>query len=240
MSVRAVILDVYKTLLDVAPPADPANTWLALWKQYFGGAARLDWPEFCAQADALIAREQAAARAVGIAHPEVCWPDIVRAVVPELADLPAGRQEELLFEQTRCWHTVRLMPVAVPVLRALHSRGLRLGLASNAQAYTLRELDAALDGSGLSRAIFEPDLCFFSFAHGFSKPDPHVFRLLTARLRARGIPPHETLMVGDRLDNDIAPARTQGWQTWQLKSPPEPGAGPGGDWAALAAAYGWS
>jgi FMN phosphatase YigB (HAD superfamily) len=113
-------------------------------------------------------------------------------------------------------------------------------LASNAQAYTLRELDAALDGSGLSRAIFEPDLCFFSFAHGFSKPDPHVFRLLTARLRARGIPPHETLMVGDRLDNDIAPARTQGWQTWQLKSPPEPGAGPGGDWAALAAAYGWS
>jgi phosphoglycolate phosphatase-like HAD superfamily hydrolase len=109
----------------------------------------------------LIAREQAAACAVGIAHPEVCWPDIVRAVVPELADLPASRQEELLFEQTRCWHTVRLMPAAVPVLRALQARGLPLGMASNAQAYTLRELDAALDGSGLSRAIFEPDLCFF-------------------------------------------------------------------------------
>jgi FMN phosphatase YigB (HAD superfamily) len=34
-------------------------------------------------------------------------------------------------------------------------------------------------------------------------------------------------MVGDRLDNDIEPAKVHGWQTWQL--------GPAwdGDWAGL-------
>jgi len=30
------------------------------------------------------------------------------------------------------------------------------------------------------------------------------------------VAPQETLMVGDRLDNDIESARAQGWQTWRL------------------------
>jgi FMN phosphatase YigB (HAD superfamily) len=34
-------------------------------------------------------------------------------------------------------------------------------------------------------------------------------------------------MVGDRLDNDIEPAKAHGWQTWQL------GAAGDGDWAGL-------
>ena len=58
--------------------------------------------------------------------------------------------------------------------------------------------------------MFDPELRFWSFENGFSKPDPHVFRILTARLEARGISPSETLMVGDRFDNDIEPARAHG------------------------------
>ena len=38
-------------------------------------------------------------------------------------------------------------------------------------------------------------------------------------------------MVGDRLDNDLEPARAQGWQTWHLTNAPS---GPGaGSWADL-------
>ncbi|MEK7674360.1 MAG: HAD hydrolase-like protein [Verrucomicrobiota bacterium] len=40
--------------------------------------------------------------------------------------------------------------------------------------------------------------------------------ILTARMTARSIPPSQTLMVGDRLDNDIEPARAHGWQTSQF------------------------
>ena len=84
-------------------------------------------------------------------------------------------------------------------------------------------------------AVFEPDLCFWSYRHGFSKPDPHVFRILTARLEARGLRPAEILMVGDRLDNDIEPARAHGWLTWRLARAAQTDVPPpaAGDWVAL-------
>ena len=105
--------------------------------------------------------------------------------------------------------------------------GVEMGIASNAQPYTLRELEESLQKRRLSLAVFARELCFWSFEHGFSKPDPHVFRLLSARLRTRGVRPDETLMVGDRSDNDIEPAQGQGWQTWKLDSARE-GANEGG------------
>jgi FMN phosphatase YigB (HAD superfamily) len=97
----------------------------------------------------------------------------------------------------------------------------------------LHELDTALDSAGLSYRIFSTSLCFYSFDHGFSKPDPHLFRLLTVRLRARGISPHEILMVGDRMNNDIAPARAQGWQAWHFNTQGSAPGKPEGNWSQL-------
>jgi putative hydrolase of the HAD superfamily len=130
-------------------------------------------------------------------------------------------------------HTVRLHPVAAHLLASLHDHGVLLGLVSNCQPYTLAELEAEFATAGLSLDIFHPSLRFLSFEHGYSKPDPHVFRLLTARLRLQGVSVPEVLAVGDRLDNDIGPARAQGFQTWQLAtdSSLEPTAG---GWEALA------
>ncbi|HEY5742061.1 MAG TPA: HAD hydrolase-like protein, partial [Terrimicrobiaceae bacterium] len=59
---------------------------------------------------------------------------------------------------------------------------------------------------------------FWSFVHGFSKPDPYVFQILRARLQNRHIEPSETLLIGDREDNDILPARAAGWNTWQFSN----------------------
>lgn len=236
MKPRAIIFDVYRTILEVGPaPADAEAQWVALWHERLGGLARLTLGEFRVATEAAVAREHAAARAVGIAFPEVDWAEIVRTAAPEVAALDAAGQAEFAFRHSALGHTVRAMAGAAPVLRRLRERGVALGIASNAQPYTLRELDEALTGTGAERAWFEPALCFWSFDHGYSKPDPHVFRMLTARLRARGIAPGETLMVGDRVDNDIAPARAQGWQTWWLG---EGDGRSGGDWAQLAAALG--
>ena len=220
MNCRAVIFDVYKTLLDVGPPpADASARWAALWRELLRREPRLDLAAFAAGCREAIARDHAAAKAAGVSFPEVYWPDIVREVVPEVAALDATGQAEFAYRQTGLWHTVRLCPPAADTLRDLQRRGFLLGIASNAQPYTLRELDEALATAGLSATLFTPALTFWSFAHGFSKPDPHVFRLLTARLRALGVAPSETLMVGDRLDNDIEPARAQGWQTWHIAPP---------------------
>lgn len=236
MKIRAVMFDVYGTLLEVGPPpADADARWELLWEETLKAKARLDLAGFAAACDAVIAREHAAARAAGIPFPEVYWPDIAGKVLPELACLSAAALDDFLFRQAQLWHAVRISAEAVATLVRLRSAGLLLGLASNCQPYTLRELDAALEAVGMSRAIFATELCFFSFQAGFSKPDPHGFRLLTARLHALGIAPGETLMVGDREDNDILPARAQGWQTWLL-APPSCAASSGtGDWQQLLA-----
>lgn len=234
MSVRAVIFDVYKTLLEVAPaPADAEMRWADLARETFGAPPRRGLAEFLAATEAVIAREHAAARGAGVAFPEVYWPEVVREVLPELTTLPDAAQDAFLLQQKALLHTVSLMPGAAEALALLRARGVPLGIASNAQPYTRHELGRALAPAGLDLAWFAPDLCFWSFAHGFSKPDPHVFRLLTARLRARGIAAADTLMVGDRLDNDIAPARAQGWRTWRLSSMPSDAES--GDWLALRA-----
>jgi FMN phosphatase YigB (HAD superfamily) len=128
---------------------------------------------------------------------------------------------------------LRLANGAAECLRQLNDRGVLLGIASNSQAYTLRELTTALHGPGLNLSMFDRELRFWSFENGFSKPDPHVFRILTARLETRGIRPAETLMVGDRLDNDIEPAQAQGWKTWHLVATRQ--SGPSGNWPQLLA-----
>ena len=120
---------------------------------------------------------------------------------------------------------------AADALGAARHASLRLGLASNCQPYSLRELEAVLAAAALSRDLFDPWLTFLSFEHGFSKPDPHVFQFLTIRLAARGISPVATLMVGDRCANDIAPAKNHGWRTWQFAADAT-GEGAGG-WGVL-------
>lgn len=228
MTIRAAIFDIYGTLLEFGPPsADAPARWAAAWRAALGGPPRLSLEEFNAACRAAIALEHAPARAGGIAYPETYWPDIVDAILPEFAALPARVRTGSPIYGADLLHTVRLLPGAAAGLRAAQRGVPHLGLASNCQPYTLAELDAALAGAGLDRSLFDPRLTFLSFENGFSKPDPHVFRLLTARLRALGVAPAEVLMVGDREDNDLAPARAQGWRAARI------GADARADWRQL-------
>ncbi len=228
MNIRAVIFDVYGTLLDVGPPPPDADArWQRLCLDLLGAEPRLSRLQFSVASSQAIARCHQAAQARSIPWPEVHWPSIVAEVMPELGELSRHDQEDFLFRQIQTGHTTRMTTATAATLRWLKGRPSLLGIASNAQAYTVRELTEALATHGLGLDLFEPQLCFWSFEHGFSKPDPHVFQILTARLDAMGISPPATLMVGDRLDHDIEPARVHGWQTWQFRPQAD------GDWAGL-------
>jgi putative hydrolase of the HAD superfamily len=233
LNLRAVIFDLYGTLLEVAAaPADAGEQWARLWQQRFATPPRLRLQEFAARCDQVIEREHSTARARGVAYPEVFWPAVVGEVVPELTRLDTDTQDEFLFQQARLRHTVRLMPGAGDVLRELSHGQVVLGLASNSQPYTLRELDETLASVGLVRRIFTGALCFLSFEHGFSKPDRRAFGWIASRLQGLEIPPAQTLVVGDRQDNDIEPARAGGFLTWHLT--PFPGDGlNAGTWEQL-------
>jgi FMN phosphatase YigB (HAD superfamily) len=226
VTIKAVIFDVYGTMLEVGPaPADSEGLWHNLWTEMLGTAPQFTRLEFSVACNRAIAHCHGAARARGIAHPEVNWQSIVSEVIPQFATLNPADQSEFLWRQIRTGHTTRMPPETAEAIRRLKSRGCLLGIASNAQAYTLGELGQHLHQHGLGLDLFETDLTFWSYQHGFSKPDPHVFQLLTTRLALRHISPAQALMVGDRLDNDIEPARAHGWRTWQLCHPGQPGHG---------------
>lgn len=234
MKFRAVIFDVYATILEVGPP--PANAdsrWQQLFEEMLGGLPPASRTQFAVATAQAVAHRHADARARGIPWPEIQWPSVVLEVIPALARLPAPQRDDFLLRQMQIGRTLRLAGGAAECLRWLNNQHCLLGIASNSQAYTLCELDTALAPEGMGLSNFERDLRFWSFEHGFSKPDPHVFRLLTARLEARGIAPAEILMVGDRLDNDLEPARAHGWHTWQLAPTRE--TGPSGNWHELLA-----
>lgn len=237
MSIRAVIFDIYKTLLTVAPPpADADARWAALCERTLPGGEALSLAGFGDRSKAVIAREHAAAKASGVAYPEIFWPHVACEAFPALRALTPDQRDDFLLAQVALWHTVGLAPGAGAALRRLAAADVPLGLVSNCQPYTMHELDRGLAEAGLRRDLFEPSLCFLSYEAGFSKPDPHVFRWITARLAAHGIAPGDTLVVGDREDNDIAPARQQGFQTWRMTPAPAEAGGGAGDWMQFMAA----
>ena len=219
MNLRAVIFDVYGTLMQVGPPPKDAEAlWRALFQEVFQTAPPLGRLEFSVACNRAITLRHNAAHARGIAKPEILWPAIVAEVLPKFAKLAAAEQTEFVYRQIQIGRSITLAPGAAPTLRWLLNKRCPLGIASNAQAYTLRELDLALKTGGLQIGIFDRELNYWSFQNGFSKPDPHGYQMIRTRLEARGISAPQALMVGDRLDNDVAPARLAGFQTWHLKA----------------------
>ena len=212
--VRAVIFDVYQTLLAVAPgPENAADGWVESWREYFGIAPSLSLAEFDQACRGVVARDHARQKKEGIPWPEVDWRRVTERAAGALSGLSQEQLDLFLSRHAALQRRTRGMPGAGDFLTKIRRQGLLTGIASNAQSYTFGEMAAA----GIPVGGFARDLCFWSFEQGFSKPDPAVFAWLTARLGARGISPEETLMIGDRMDNDIAPARAAGWRTWHFQ-----------------------
>lgn len=224
---RAILCDVYGTLLEVLPPsADAGEQWRALLAEFVPGPW-ISLSELATRCDRWIRNDHEVAHRQGVSHPEVDWATVMARALPELATQTENVQADFVYAHMQLCHGISLKPGAAPFLRACRERGIRLALISNAQAYTWRELDVALSGSGSSLASFDSDLNFWSYVEGFSKPDPEVFRSLARRLAERGFDPNEVLMIGDRCDNDIAPAKEAGFATWWLADAGD------GDWFDL-------
>jgi len=232
MRIRASVFDIYNTVLEVGPaPPDAEVRWSRLCRGLGEGDAAPSLAEFDARCREAIGSRRAIAQAGGIRFPEVFWPDITRAVFPALAALSEDLLDTFLYEHAQLARTARLMTGAGEALGELSRRGAILGLCSNCQPYTLRELGRALALAGLSPSLFDPQLCFYSFRAGFAKPDPAAFGRLEQDLAGRQIPLAEALFVGDSLDHDIHPAQSRGWRTWHLAAAAE--GRPGGDWFRL-------
>lgn len=97
-------------------------------------------------------------------------------------------------------------PEAKCVLDALSKR-YPIGIIANQTPGT----EARLKAWGLWQFI---SLCLPSAEIGTSKPDPAIFELATER---SGCEPEHAVMIGDRIDNDVTPAKSLGWKTIRVK-----------------------
>jgi putative hydrolase of the HAD superfamily len=101
-----------------------------------------------------------------------------------------------------------LRPGIAKVLEALKQRQQKLGLVANQPAAVIERL--ARFGIG---HYF--DCQGVSGIYGYRKPDVRLFVRVCEDL---GVDPSECLMVGDRIDNDIVPAKLLGMRTVLLRT----------------------
>src|SRR4029077_13513592 len=94
---------------------------------------------------------------------------------------------------------------AEQTLRKLSSR-YRIGVIANQPAGT----EERLAKGGLMPFI---SVCLSSTEVGLEKPDPAIFQLALSQSACE---PPQAVMIGDRLDNDIRPARLLGWKTIRI------------------------
>lgn len=107
------------------------------------------------------------------------------------------------------WHTEdeKPYPEAEPILQYLKSLGYHLGVIAN-QSYGT---DKRLEQWNLLQYM---DVVVASAEFGVAKPDTAIFERAFA---LAGCEPSEAVMIGDRLDNDIVPAKKLGMKTIWVK-----------------------
>jgi FMN phosphatase YigB (HAD superfamily) len=98
---------------------------------------------------------------------------------------------------------------AIEVLHLLASR-YKIGVIANQSPGS----EERLTRWGLMRFV---SICTASAEVGLEKPDPAIFDLA---LREAGCGASDAVMIGDRLDNDIRPARSLGWKTVRVLQGP--------------------
>lgn len=104
--------------------------------------------------------------------------------------------------------TADLYPDALPCLVAMRAAGVVVGMAGNQPEAAEHQL----------RAIgFDADFVASSARWGVEKPSPEFFARVA---EAAGCEPSAILYVGDRLDNDVLPARAAGMRTAFIRRGP--------------------
>ncbi len=123
-------------------------------------------------------------------------------------DAAAARRERAACRDTHMLDARDVYPDALPCLARLRELGYAVGIAGNQRARSV----AALSALGFSGVMIAA-----SATLGVEKPDPRFFAALEA---SAGVPAASIAYVGDRLDNDVLPARAAGMTAIFIKRGP--------------------
>ena len=159
-------------------------------------------------------------KAEGIQYPEVeifsIWKGLIDTLISEdkiSGDAGQANIEKLAVEYEIRVNPVWPMPGVDKALRQLADAGYKLGIVSNAQAFTPLLFDSLLETS-LASYGFDESIQTYSFAELEAKPSTAIYSKTLEAAEARfGIAPQECLYVGNDMLNDITPSAQTGFKT---------------------------
>jgi FMN phosphatase YigB (HAD superfamily) len=211
--IEVVLFDLGGTLVDY-----PRPSWHVMLGQCAGGVyGFFVHPESERPPAAAEVPSPAEAHARrGSAPADAPWPHHLMIAMRRMVRSLSGRTLPRIAEA--CARPVvapgHLFEDSLPTLTALRDRGYRMGLVSNTPWGTPEYLwIGQLERFGLD-AFFE--VCCFSSHVGFRKPDPRIFMIALAKLRAAA---ERTLFVGDTPEADIVGARRSGIRSVLIARP---------------------
>jgi hypothetical protein len=108
------------------------------------------------------------------------------------------------------------MPGALAMLQWVSQHLEFQGLLADGQAFSWLHIQRGLQEQGWKRPLEEllpPRWQVWSYPVGGRKPSERLFREMLNRLQQAGLEPTEVLLVGCRIEEDIAPARRWGFRT---------------------------
>ncbi len=199
VTVRAVLFDLYGTLIDIHTVERKPKVWTAISRFLTYQDVWFNPKEFSTQFFARAKRQQ---QELPEEHAEIDIALVFREILNEAGYHDAGSLSVALAGIYRVLSMEKFMlfPDTIPALRRLHDH-FKLGVVSDAQrAYFRTELTAAK----LAPLV---DVTVASGEYGFRKPDPRLFSIALERL---GVPPDVAVYVGDSVERDICGARAAG------------------------------
>ena len=214
---KVILFDVYGTLLcphlgdldEQARLVSGEESFIATADRFgFSKDVGTKWHGWFFEA---IAREHQESKEKGIASAEVQVDQIWAYMIERVGGNPTTAQAEMIaaYREMKA-NPVRPFSGVTETLKKLKQSGIRLGIVSNSQFYTMPILGVNLKLD--PREIFEPQLTFLSFRLGFSKPSPYFFRLVRTTVIHLGFKPEEVLVVGNDSDNDVLAVEPHGMQ----------------------------
>lgn len=151
--------------------------------------------------------QTAEAKALGLT-PERIYQEIVQASLQCLPQYRTVIEKFHLHEAAPYRHELESLYADAPEVLAALSKRYSLGIIANQSEGLLERLRQW----GIAQYF---SVVVSSWDCRAAKPDPRIFEFALERANCR---PQEAMMVGDRLDNDIRPAKALGYQAAWIKN----------------------
>lgn len=139
---------------------------------------------------------------------EIFYDDMMDAAAAYAKSPFAAVRNKYGIEETTPYYAdkEKLYPDVISTLEKLRMK-YKIGVIANQPSITYERLEK----DGLIRYF---DICLLSETEGLEKPDREIFMRALEQADCR---PEDAVMIGDRLDNDIFPAKEIGFKTIWLR-----------------------